>query len=71
MNCGCLNVKAIDKGDRLNFDKFRHELQCVLTRNGMFCIVRGPSKPELTCKLKRAKCPFYITRTVVLLLTFC
>ena len=42
MNCGCLNVKAIDKGDRLNFDMFSHELQCVLMRNGMFCVVRGP-----------------------------
>ena len=29
MNCGCLNVKAIDKGDKLNFDMFSHELQCV------------------------------------------
>ena len=57
MNCGCLNVKAIDKGDKLNFDMFRLELQCVLMRNGMFYIVRGPSKPELTCKLKRSKCP--------------
>ena len=57
MDCGCLNVKAIGKGDKLNFDMFRLELQCVLMRNGMIYIVRGPSKPELICKLKRSKCP--------------
>ena len=38
--------KAVDKGDKLNFDVFSLELQRVLMRNGMFCILRRPSKPS-------------------------